>query len=581
MILTQTALDRCNEPGDWLRREIEIAIDEKRNIVPLLFKGFRFGNPSVSEKLTGKLKSLSHYNGLNVHEDYFDEAMHRLRTQYLNIPLNTVLHPVSTEVQKVVRDEQVAADKALEQIVDVKKLVGQGEDKPAQKKEQPKPVATQTVKSVSTVPWRPIAGFVVGLLLIAFLIWGGINLLRNQSLVNLELTAANTLPPVSTLPPTETSTLPTPTLGIGATMISDKDGMTLLYVPAGKFIMGSDHDDSDEKPVHTVTLDAFWIDQTEVTNTMYAKCVNVGKCNPPRATISYTRDSYYGNFEFDNYPVIYVSWEDANAYCSWADRRLPTEAEWEKAARGESAFVYPWGNDFDGTNVNFCDKNCSYDSADKSSDDGFADTAPVGSYSNGASPYDALDMAGNVWEWVNDWYDVYPGGDPNASSDFGQKYRVQRGGTWFNDSGNVRAATRWASAPTFSENNAGFRCAASQAEQVGLTQSTQTSTDTPSPSQTTTYATPMPGIGATVTGKDGMTLLYIPAGEFTMGSNSGASDAQHVHKVQLNAFWIDQNEVTNAMYAKCVQAGPCSQPSSTRSNTRENYYAMQSLITIQ
>ena len=99
LILTPTALDRCNEPGDWLRREIEIAIDEKRNIIPLLFKGFRFGTPSISASLTGKLSSLSRYNGLNVHEDYFDEAIHRLRTQYLNIPLNTVLHPVSTEVQ--------------------------------------------------------------------------------------------------------------------------------------------------------------------------------------------------------------------------------------------------------------------------------------------------------------------------------------------------------------------------------------------------------------------------------------------------------------------------------------------------
>src|SRR5262245_23235629 len=123
LMLTPTALDRCNEPGDWLRREIELAIDERRNLIPLLFKGFRFGTLSVSEKLTGKLKNLSRYNGLNVHEDYFDEAMDRLRIQYLNIPLYTVLHPVSTEVQKVVRAEQIAADKALEQIEDVKELV--------------------------------------------------------------------------------------------------------------------------------------------------------------------------------------------------------------------------------------------------------------------------------------------------------------------------------------------------------------------------------------------------------------------------------------------------------------------------
>lgn len=172
-----------------------------------------------------------------------------------------------------------------------------------------------------------------------------------------------------------------------------------MYVPAGEFTMGSDNGDADEKPVHTVPLDAFWIDQTEVTNAMYARCVQAGACNSPGSVGSFTRDGYYGDSEFDNYPVIYVSWNDANAYCSWADRRLPTEAEWEKAARGENALVYPWGNNFDGTRVNFCDKNCSFDWADKASDDGYADTATAGSYSNGASPYGALDMAGNVWNW--------------------------------------------------------------------------------------------------------------------------------------------------------------------------------------
>ena len=100
IILTPTAFDRLNEPGDWLRREIEIAIDEKRNIVPLFFKEFRLGTPSVSEKLTGKLKNLSRYNGLNVHEDYFDEAMQRVRVQFLSKPLNTVLHPVLTKCKR-------------------------------------------------------------------------------------------------------------------------------------------------------------------------------------------------------------------------------------------------------------------------------------------------------------------------------------------------------------------------------------------------------------------------------------------------------------------------------------------------
>jgi hypothetical protein len=165
LILSPTALDRCNEPGDWLRREIEIAIDEKRNIIPLFFKGFRFGIPSVSEKLTGKLRNLSRYNGLNIHEDYFDEAMYRLRIQYLNVPLDTVLHPVPTEVQKLVREEQVAADKALEHIVDIKEFIKQPGKRPLQTKELPKPVVIPTVKNETarTIPWRTIVSVGGGL----------------------------------------------------------------------------------------------------------------------------------------------------------------------------------------------------------------------------------------------------------------------------------------------------------------------------------------------------------------------------------------------------------------------------------
>jgi hypothetical protein len=301
LILTPTALDRCNEPGDWLRHEIEIAMDEKRNIVPLFFKGFQFRDPAVAEMLTGKLKNLSRYNGLNVHEDYFDEAMYRLRTQYLNIPLNTVLHPVSIEVQKVVREEQLAADRALEQIEDVKERVRYVEEKPNQSKRKVPVLAGREVTESpnSSYDYRLIGGIAGGLLILGFLIWGASKL----------------------------------SLGIGST-ITGKDGMTLLYVPAGEFTMGSDRGRPDEKPVHKVILDAFWIDQTEVTNKMYALCVDAAVCEEPTDTSSSTHSSYYGNAEYDNYPVIYVDWNMAKTYCEWADRRLPTEAEWEKVARG-------------------------------------------------------------------------------------------------------------------------------------------------------------------------------------------------------------------------------------------------------
>jgi len=127
----------------------------------------------------------------------------------------------------------------------------------------------------------------------------------------------------------------------------------MVYVPAGRFWMGSEDGDPDafynEKPQHEVNLDAFWIDRTEVTNAQYRRCVDDGPCSPPSRSISYDRDNYYDNPEFDDYPVIYVDWNQAKAYCTWADKRLPTEVEWEKAARGTDRRIYPWGNDFDGS----------------------------------------------------------------------------------------------------------------------------------------------------------------------------------------------------------------------------------------
>ena len=150
------------------------------------------------------------------------------------------------------------------------------------------------------------------------------------------------LPLTETPQPTNT-VIPTSTFGIGSTRISEKDGATLVYVPAGEFAMGSTDQDSlasnDEKPQHPVTLDAFWIDQTEVTNAMYTKCVNAGNCKPPINT------DHFINAGYANHPVVSVDWSQASAYCAWSERRLPTEAEWEKAARGTDGRIYPWGNE--------------------------------------------------------------------------------------------------------------------------------------------------------------------------------------------------------------------------------------------
>jgi len=311
------------------------------------------------------------------------------------------------------------------------------------------------------------------LLVLLFIILGGNYLAKNipSATQTPFVTASATLqPPTPTRTKIPTSTLvpPTPILEPGATMIGEK-GQTLVYVPAGEFTMGNDDSDA---PIHTVYLDAFWIDQTEVTNKQYKACVYAGTCEPPSDISSYTHPSYYGNPEFDNYPVMYVNWDKANRYCKvWTEETggsLPTEAEWEKAASwGElkqEKYVYPWGNDFDGSLVNFCDGNCTFDWADKNSNDGYADTSPVKSYPSGQSPYGAYDMAGNVWEWVNDWYsDTYYKNSSSSNPqgpDTGQ-YRVLRGGSWYDNDSYARSASRDGYDPSFTNLSIGFRCARS------------------------------------------------------------------------------------------------------------------------
>ncbi|MBM4422551.1 MAG: formylglycine-generating enzyme family protein, partial [Chloroflexi bacterium] len=269
----------------------------------------------------------------------------------------------------------------------------------------------------------------------------------------------------------------------GATRIAEKDGMVMVYVPAGTFEMGSNEGDSDEQPVHAVTLDAFWIDQTEVTSAMFRIFVEATgyETDAEKAGWSYVFNPSSASWEQTNgadwahprgpssglsglekHPVINVSWNDATAYCEWADRRLPTEAEWEKAARGDDGRKYPWGNgNVAGNLLDFADSNLNVDWADKTVDDGYQFTAPVGSYPDGASPYGALDIAGNVWEWVNDWYsENYYNTSPteNPPGPSSGDYRVLRGGSWYNEARNVRASGRLRFFPDFGGYDLGFRC---------------------------------------------------------------------------------------------------------------------------
>jgi formylglycine-generating enzyme required for sulfatase activity len=251
--------------------------------------------------------------------------------------------------------------------------------------------------------------------------------------------------------------------------VSDIDGMVMVYVPEGKFVMGSENPELEgSSPVHTVYLDSFWIDQTEVTNGMYQECVEAGGCKPPRNVGSYTRDFYYGNPDYVDYPVIFVDWFSATDYCTWAGRRLPTEAEWEKAARGTNGAKFPWGNGgISGNLLNFADRNSDVAWADQSIDDGYADTAPVGSYPDGTSPYGVLNMAGNVNEWVADWYDGdYYGISPEANPTgptlgTPENRRVFRGVSFIDIGFAAESALRRRHSPSDASKTGGFRCAAS------------------------------------------------------------------------------------------------------------------------
>jgi formylglycine-generating enzyme required for sulfatase activity len=259
------------------------------------------------------------------------------------------------------------------------------------------------------------------------------------------------------------------TYGQSKTQTRSADGMEMIYVPAGEFLMGSTAADlkaaDDEKPQHTVYLDAFWIDRTEVTNAQYVQFLNAlgeyrGACEEHDCAQTKREDEdshilrqdgqYLVESGFEDHPVISVTWYGALAYCEWAGARLPTEAEWEKAARGTEGHIYPWGS-----NAPDCNKaqygDCS------------GSTMPVGTRLAGASPYGALDMVGNVWEWVADWYDAaYYGSSPaeNPRGPNSGEHKVFRGGSWGYPPAFIRTSERARNHPAYTGFNLGFRCAA-------------------------------------------------------------------------------------------------------------------------
>ena len=231
--------------------------------------------------------------------------------------------------------------------------------------------------------------------------------------------------------------------------VRDKDQMTMVLIPRGDFRIGSTAGEADEQPVHQIYLDAFWMDQTEITNAEYKKCATSGFCTNPSREDSFTRQRYYSSEDeqYTDFPVVHVNWYQAEEYCKWAGGRLPTEAEWEAAARGTDGRTYPMGDTVDKESANYA---------------GFVgDTTRSGSYPSGSSPYGVLDMAGNVWEWMSDWYDQdfyrrSPNRNPTGSPS--GLFRVLRGGSWEDDTDQLRSANRNWNDPLISTTTWGFRC---------------------------------------------------------------------------------------------------------------------------
>jgi formylglycine-generating enzyme required for sulfatase activity len=220
----------------------------------------------------------------------------------------------------------------------------------------------------------------------------------------------------------------------------------MALIRGGVFQMGTaTGGEPEERPVHEVQVSSFYLDRTEVTVGAYAVCVRAGRCSAPDPANSMN----WNVSGRRNHPVDAVSWEDARTYCEWVGKRLPTEGEWEYAARGSGGRTYPWGDD------------APSDERLRWGGGGGNGTRPVQSYPHGATPESVHDLSGNVWEWVADWYGAYPStrqSDPQGPTS-GQE-RVVRGGSWFEDDpSQLRAATRDAIVPSAHYYHVGFRCA--------------------------------------------------------------------------------------------------------------------------
>jgi formylglycine-generating enzyme required for sulfatase activity len=361
--------------------------------------------------------------------------------------------------------------------------------------------------------------------------------------------------------------------------IQEFNGVEMVLVPAGCFMMGSTDEQvdvalqiceendytcerswfEDEQPAHRQCFDEpFWIDRTEVTRAQYEECVTAGDCtDPPKFT-----DSIAYSIR-DTQPINNVTWFQASDYCRWRGAHLPTELEWEYAARGPNNLIFPWGNDFVTNNVIYVN-NSGYEIADS------------GSRPNGASWVGALDMSGNVWEWVSSLYQSYEYSAIDGREDMENRIEVRgmRGGSFTNGIELLRTATRGIDEPFDEGFGRGVRCVHLSVSTPSSYESTNTSSTNPvialaenGVSSNTEWELYSPFIQEF----NGVEMVLVPAGCFMMGSDDGESDERPVRQQCFDEpFWIDRTEVTRAQYAECVVVGDCTEPPSSVYSTRDD-----------
>jgi formylglycine-generating enzyme required for sulfatase activity len=435
-VLDEMGRKRLDDPNDFVRVEVQAALDRDVLIVPVLVKGVKMPK---SLDLPIDLRDLSLYQAIELRHRHFD-------ADFFDLVVMLEQH-FGESARQDARGSIVGSSKRFRHwrllifapLIVAIVFLGFWVVSRLAKTALSTTVSVESALETTSIPADNVFSVTVT------------NKLAAQAPTEIPFATATPFvinSPTLTLPP-----IPTPTTRDSLLQKEILDGFNIrmVFVPQGPFKMGSDGVETWDiisSPSRSVSLDMFYIDKYEVSNAQYATCVSAGVCKEPTIKRSRTRHSYYDNPQYTDYPVIYVSWHDAQMFCSWRGGRLPREAEWEKAARGTEEDNYPWGNGpVDCRHANYRPiEACE------------GDTAPVSHLNAGVSPYGAYNMSGNVYEWVDDWFQPYPGGDPKATKAFGATRRVIRGGAYFEGANRIKVTAREGMNPDDAVSFVGFRC---------------------------------------------------------------------------------------------------------------------------